>query len=152
MQLRRQRSSKVSGPLNAAIAESAALLAGRLLLATIFLHEGFAKLGNYAMAAAYTRAFGMPEALLPLAIAVELGCGLMIALGFYARAGAWVLAGFCVFTAVVFHTKFADRNQLLHFEKNLAMAGGFLVLAATGAGRLALDRLFKRGSDDVSGV
>ena len=121
-------------------AQSTALLVGRLLLATIFLHEGIAKLGNYAGAVAYTKAFGLPAELLPVAIAVELGCGLLIALGLYARAAALLLAGFCLFTAAVFHTKFGDRNQLLHFEKNLAMAGGLLVLAACGPGRYALSR------------
>src|SRR5262249_47080592 len=102
--------------------EQVALLAGRLLLAAIFLHEGISKLGNYAASAAYTRAFGVPEQLLPVAIAIELGCGLLIALGLYTRAAALLLAGFCLLTAAVFHTKFAERNQLLHFEKNLAMA------------------------------
>lgn len=119
---------------------SAGLLAGRLLLATIFVHEGVAKLGNYAGAVAYTKAFGVPVDLLPVAIAVELGCGVLIALGLYARAAALVLAGFCLFTAATFHAKFGDRNQLLHFEKNLAMAGGLLVLAVSGPGRFRLTR------------
>ena len=117
------------------------LLVGRLLLAGIFLHEGVAKLGNYAGAVTYAKAFGVPEALLPLAIATELGCGLLIALGLYARAAAMVLAGFCVATALLFHTKFGDRNQLLHFEKNLGLAGGFLMLSMAGPGRLSIGRL-----------
>ena len=117
---------------------------GRLLLATIFLHEGLTTLGNYAASAAYVRAFGVPERLLPLAIGVELGCGMLVALGLYTRVAAVLLAGFCMFTAVVFHTKFGELNQLLHFEKNLAMAGGFLVLAASGPGRFAIGRIFTR--------
>ena len=121
--------------------EPVGLLVGRLFLATIFLHEGVAKLGNYAGSAAYARAFGVPEALLPGAIAVELGCGLLIALGLFTRSAAVVLAGFCLVTAVVFHTKFAEINQLLHFEKNLAMAGGLLVLAVVGPGRFALNAI-----------
>jgi putative oxidoreductase len=51
------------------------------------------------------------------------------------------LAGFCLVTAVLFHTKFGDRNQLLHFEKDLAIAGGLLVLFAHGGGAWALDAL-----------
>ena len=66
--------------------EPAALVVGRLLLATIFLHEGIAKLSNYAGAVAYAKAFGVPAELLPVAIAAELGCGLLVALGLYARA------------------------------------------------------------------
>jgi putative oxidoreductase len=134
----------MSVPTNASGLEAAVLLGGRLLLATIFLHEGIAKLGNYSGAVAYAKAFGVPEALLPLAIAAELGCGLLIALGLYTRTAAVVLAGFCVATAVLFHSKFGDRNQLLHFEKNLGLAGGFLLLSVAGPGRLSLGRLLAR--------
>jgi putative oxidoreductase len=122
--------------------ETAALLIARLLLATIFLHEGAAKLGNYAGSAAYAKAFGVPESLLPLAIAVEIGCGLLIALGLFTRVAAMLLAGFCLVTAIVFHSKIGEINQLLHFEKNLAMAGGFLALAVAGPGTLSLGELF----------
>ena len=123
--------------------QSGVLLVARLLLAAIFVHDGFFKIANYAAAAAYSRAFGVPDQLLPLAIVIEIGCGLLIALGLYTRAAAVLLAGLCLFTAAVFHTKFGDRNQLIHFEKNLAMAGGFLVLAVWGGGRFALERLFR---------
>jgi putative oxidoreductase len=124
--------------------EPAGLLAGRLMLATIFLHEGVAKLGNYAGSAAYARSFGVPEKLLPLAIAIELGCGTLVALGLFTRIAAVVLAGFCLFTAAVFHTKFSEINQLLHFEKNVAMAGGLAVLAVCGPGPFSLGRLLGR--------
>lgn len=119
---------------------SVGLLVARFLLAAIFIHEGLAKLGGFAAAAAYTRAFGVPEQLLPLAIALEFGCGLLLVLGFYTRPAAVGLFGFCLITALVFHSNIADRNQLLHFEKNLAIAGGFLALAFAGAGRFSLDR------------
>jgi putative oxidoreductase len=116
--------------------EPVVLLLGRLLLAAIFLHEGVAKLQAYEAAVAYAQAFGVPGRLLPLAIVAELGGGLLIALGYWTRAAAFVLAGFCVATAVIFHTK---AGQLLHFEKNLAMAGGFLALMVAGPGRLSLE-------------
>jgi putative oxidoreductase len=121
-------------------ADQIILLVGRLLIANIFLHEAIAKISNYAGAAAYARSFGVPDTLLPLAIALELGCGLAIAMGLWTRPAALLLSGFCIFTAVAFHTHFAERNQLLHFEKNLAMAGGLLVLAAHGAGRITVCR------------
>jgi putative oxidoreductase len=124
----------------------AAALAGRLLLAAIFLHEAFAKLTAYSAALAYSEAFGVPGKLLPLAITVEVGCGLLIMIGYYTRAAALVLAGFCVVTAAVFHTKLGVRNELLHFEKDLAIAGGFLVLFAHGAGTWALDAIRGRSS------
>jgi putative oxidoreductase len=119
----------------------AAALVGRILLAALFLHEGYATATAYSAAVAYSEAFGVPGVLLPLALAAEVAGGLLILLGYYTRAAALVLAGFCVFTAVVFHHKFGVRNELLHFEKDLAIAGGLLVLFAHGAGRWALDAL-----------
>jgi putative oxidoreductase len=124
--------------------KEAAALAGRLLLAAIFLHEAYAKLTAYSAAVAYSEAFGVPGQLLPLAIAAEVGCGLLIVIGYQTRAAALVLAGFCVVTAAVFHTKLGVRNELLHFEKDLAIAGGFLVLFAHGAGAWALDAIMQR--------
>ena len=124
-----------------ATVREAAALAGRLLLCALFLHEAWAKLTGYSAAVAYAQAFGVPGVLMPLAIAVEAGCGLLILLGYHARAAALLLAGFCVATALLFHTKLGNRNELLHVEKDLAIAGGLLVLFAHGAGRWALDAL-----------
>jgi putative oxidoreductase len=124
---------------------AAAALAGRLLLAPIFLHEAWSKLTGYSAALTYMQAFGIPGQLLPLAIAVELGCGVLILCGYYTRAAALLLAGFCLATAALFHTKFGDRNQLLHFEKDLAIAGGLLVLFAHGGGAWALDAMWPSG-------
>ena len=119
---------------------SAGLLAGRLLLALIFVHEGWSVIGNYSEAAAYMQKFGVPGILLPAVIALELGGGLLISAGFLTRVFAAALAAFCLLTAVFFHRQFADRNQLLHFEKDLAIAGGFLVLAISGAGKWSVER------------
>src|SRR5215510_16399726 len=93
---------------------AAAALVGRLLLAAIFLHEAWSKLTGYSGALAYMQAFGVPGQLLPLAIAVELGCGALIAFGYYTRGAAFVLALFYVATAILFHFQLGDRNQLLH--------------------------------------
>jgi len=116
-------------------------LVGRVLLAFLFIMEALSKISNYDLAAKYTAAFGVPTQLLPLAIAVELLGGAMIAFGWHTRLASLALAAFCLAAAVIFHTRFGDRNQLIHFEKDLALAGAFLVLAARGAGRLSLDRL-----------
>src|SRR5262245_65493445 len=90
------------------------------------------------------RAFGVPGELLPFAIAVELGCGVLILCGYQTRAAALVLAAFCLATAVLFHRNLGDRNQLLPFEKALAIADGLLALFAHGAGAWALDALRSR--------
>ena len=119
---------------------SAGLLAGRLLLTLIFVHEGWSVIGNYSGAAAYMQKFGVPGSLLPAVIALELGGGLVIAAGVLTRVFAAALAVFCLLTAVLFHWQFTDRNQLLHFEKDLAITGGFLVLAISGPGRWSVER------------
>jgi putative oxidoreductase len=124
-----------AGPLGAA-----GLAVGRLLLAALFVLEGWSKLRGYEAAAAYMDRYGVPGVLLPAAIALELSGGLMLAAGWYARIAAAALAAFCVATAVLFHGNLGDRSQLLHFEKDLAIAGGLLVLAVAGPGRWSLDR------------
>jgi putative oxidoreductase len=117
---------------------------GRALMALLFILEAIAKLEAYGAAARYMEAFGMPPSLLPFAVLAELGGGVLIAVGYYTRAAALMFAAFCAVTAVVFHSKFSDHNQLLHFEKDLALAGAFLVLSVRGGGRYALDSLWRK--------
>lgn len=112
---------------------------GRCFLAALFIREGFGKVADYGGAAAYMARYGMPSLLLPAAIAIELGAGAMIVLGWRTRIASTVLALFCLIAAVVFHPIRSDRNQLLHFEKDLALAGAFLILAARGARGLSID-------------
>ena len=124
-------------PPNAAA--PAGLLAGRVLLAVLFVLEGWSKLRNYDGALGYMRTFGMPGWLLPGAIALELGGGLLLAAGYFTRPLALAFAAFSLFAALVFHHNFASRGEILHFEKDLAIAGGFLALAVAGAGAWSLD-------------
>lgn len=117
----------------------AAGLTGRLLLAALFLHEGWAKLGGYGAAVTYMEAYGVPGMLLPGTIALELGGGLLLAVGLLTRWAAAAFAVFCVAAALLFHSRFGAPGQLLHFEKDLAIAGGFLLLAVHGPGGWSLD-------------
>lgn len=119
--------------------EDGVLLAARVLLSTIFLHEAAVLLaaGNFAATAA---ALGIPAALFLATIALQLVAGLAILTGGYTRLGAAALGGFCLATAVLFHTNFGVRNELLHFEKDLAIAGGMFVLMVHGPGGWSLDR------------
>jgi putative oxidoreductase len=121
--------------------EPAGLLLGRCLLALLFLHEAWVKLMGYDGAVRYSEAHGVPGQLLPAAIALELGGGLLIVAGLWTRCAAFALAGFCIVTAVISHTSFGEAGQLLHFEKDLAIAGGFLVLGFHGAGAWSLDQV-----------
>jgi putative oxidoreductase len=122
----------------------AGLLAGRCLLVFIFLHESVGLLGNYAAAATYMQKSGVPSLLLPAVIALQLGGGLLIVAGVMTRLSALSFAAFCVLTAVLFHWQLADRNQVLHLQKDLAIAGGFLVLACCGPGGWSLGRYLPR--------
>lgn len=114
-------------------------LAGRFLIAAIFLQSGFGKIGGYAGTQGYMEAMGVPGALLPLVILAELGGGVLIVLGLWTRLAALALAGFSMLSAVLFHGNFGDPMQAIMFMKNVAIAGGFLILFAHGAGRLSLD-------------
>jgi putative oxidoreductase len=115
------------------------LLVSRLLLAWIFLHEGVFLLANYSASSAAMAKMGAPSFALAPVIALQLAAGVSIAIGWYARCGALALGLFCLATAVLFHTNFAVRNELLHFEKDIAMAGGLFALVVCGAGRWSLD-------------
>lgn len=115
-------------------------LAGRFGLSLIFIVSGFAKLGaGYAATQGYMEAMGVPGALLPLVILAEIGGGLAILTGALTRWTAFGLAAFSVASAFLFHFDLGDQGQFINFMKNIAMAGGFLVLAAHGAGRFSVD-------------
>jgi putative oxidoreductase len=120
---------------------AAGLALGRLLLAALFILEGWSKVRGYEAAAAYMDRYGVPGALLPAVIALELGAGFLIAVGWQTRIAAAALAVFCVLAAILFHGDLSDRNHLLHFEKDLAIAGGLLVLAVAGAGSWSLEKV-----------
>ncbi|WP_309665509.1 DoxX family protein [Tabrizicola sp.] len=123
---------------------SVALLAARLLLSLIFVHEGITLSTHFGGAMASFAKLGIPAPILLLTIALQLGAGLSVALGLYARIGALLLALFCIATALLFHTDFSSQNELLHFEKDLAMAGGLIAISVCGAGGIALDTIVRR--------
>lgn len=116
-------------------------LIGRLLLAQIFILSAISKLGaGYAATQGYMDMMGVPGSLLPLVIALELGAGLALVLGWQTRWAAVLLAGFSVVAGLLFHNQFDDPMQRIMFMKNLALAGGLLVLAAAPTyGSLSLD-------------
>ncbi|WP_419696648.1 DoxX family protein [Mesorhizobium muleiense] len=130
---------------NAASNASGAILLGRILLSVIFVLSGFGKLTAIAGTAGYFGSMGLP---MPTVTAIVVGLlellgGLAILIGFQTRITAWVLAIFTVATGLVAHTGWADQMQMISFMKNLAIAGGFLVLASSGAGAYSVDA--KRG-------
>lgn len=123
------------------MSSNAQLLAGRILLSVIFLMAGFSKFTDIAGTAGYIASKGFPAAVVLawLTAVFEVVAGLAILVGFMTRPAAYLLALFCVFTALFFHFQPEDQVQMQAFMKNLAIAGGFLVLAVSGPGGLSLD-------------
>ena len=115
--------------------------AGRLLIGLPFAMSGLSKLGAIGPTIEAIRAVGLPFPPFALAVSVaaEVGGGLLLIAGFKARTAATVLALFSLVTAATFHSNFADQNQLIHFLKNVMMAGGLLQIVAFGAGALSID-------------
>lgn len=123
--------------------KASADLFGRIGLAAIFLLAGINKIQNFEGSAQYLASAGLPEALLPAVIAFEVLAALALIVGFITRLTALGLAVFSVATALMFHGNLGDQMQFILFFKNIAMAGGFLVLAAHGAGAFSLDAKFE---------
>ena len=111
----------------------------RLLMALLFLVSGFSKLAQNTTIQVYMHAYGVPGVLSWPAAAWELSAGLLLAIGLWIRPVSILLAGWCLLTAVIFHTAFSDQNQLVNFFKNMTMAGGFLLIARVQPNILSVD-------------
>ncbi|MGY3496348.1 DoxX family protein [Bradyrhizobium sp. USDA 4502] len=122
-------------------------LIGRVLIGLPFAMSGLGKLAAYGKTTAMIAAVGLPVPPLAYAVAVilELGGGLLLIAGYQARSVALALALFTLATAISFHSNFADQNQMIHFLKNVMMAGGLLQITAFGAGWFSLDNRFSKG-------
>lgn len=125
-----------------AIAGESFALVGRLFLAAIFLLSGVGKAGDPAGTIGYIGSAGIPLATIAYGgtVALEIGAGLALVIGYRTRLAATGLALFSVIAALLFHADFGDQNQFIHFMKNVAIAGGLLQVAAFGGGWFALDR------------
>jgi putative oxidoreductase len=123
-----------------------ALLVGRILLSLVFLNAGYRKLMAVAGSAGYFGKLGfpMPEVLVWVAIAIELGGAILLIVGWKTRWAAWLLALFTLVATFAAH-RFWEvdaaqyANQMNHFMKNIAIIGGFIIVATTGPGALSLD-------------
>ena len=115
-------------------------LLGRIMLALIFIMAGIGKISDPAGTMGYMQSVGLPGILLWPTIALEVLGGLAIAVGFKVRYVAFALAGFCVLSALLFHKNFADQMQMIMFMKNIAIAGGLLLLATSSKTAFSLDK------------
>jgi putative oxidoreductase len=132
-------------------AQNALSLAGRALLALLFIPAGFGKIAGFAGVTGYIASKGLP---LPavgtaIAIAVELGLGLLLLVGWRTRLAALGIAVFTLAASFIFHAYWgAPAEQVMaeqmNFFKNLAISGGLLAIAAFGAGAWSLDARTQR--------
>ncbi len=119
------------------------ILLARILLSALFLTSVYGKLSNVPGFLAYLQSGGISPIFGWPVILLELGGGLAVLFGFATRLAALALALFALITAVMVHFAPADMGQMINFYKNLGLAGGFLLLATTGAGPLSLDAAVK---------
>ena len=129
-------------------------LLGRILIGAPFVMSGLGKLAAYGATVGYIAAMGLPVPPLAFVLAVltELGGGLLLLSGYRARVVSVGMAVFCIVTAMFFHHNWADQNQMIHFLKNVMMAGGLLQITYFGAGAFSLDALFSRAASRLSAL
>ena len=118
--------------------QKSADLLGRILIAAMFIDAGVPKIGAFAATQAYMASAGVPGALLPAVIALEVLGGIALILGYRTRIVAMAMAAFTVLAALLFHSA-PDQIQHILLMKNIAIAGGLLILVARGAGSWSLD-------------
>jgi len=116
---------------------------GRILLSAIFLINGIGKIFNYEGTIQYMENFDVPAYLIIPAIIVEILFPILLIIGYYTKFSALVLSLFTLVLAVIFHTDFSNQMQLMSFLKNIAIAGGFLIIFVYGPGKYSLDRKLK---------
>jgi len=130
----RDRTSIEAAPFNKFVE-----LGGRILLASLFLLSGLSKISGYGATAGYMASMGVSAALLPIVIATEVLGSLAVIVGWHTRIAAFLLAGFTVLAASLFHNNLGDQIQMIMFLKDVAITGALLMLVANGAGPLSLD-------------
>jgi putative oxidoreductase len=127
--------------------DSGIIFIARIALAVLFLWSGVMKLLGYAGFVGYLHSKGVPfvQIAAPIATAIEALGGVLLIVGFKVRPLALLLAVYTVATAVLGHDFWnvvdpaLQRDMVIHFWKNIGIAGGFLLLFVTGAGRLSVD-------------
>ena len=119
-------------------------LIGRILISALFLLNGIFKISNYDGTVGWMESFGMPGIFLIPAIILEIAGPVLIVIGYKTKLAAGLLSLFCIATAFIFHNDFANQMQLTSFLKNIALAGGFLILFVNGAKGFSLDNKFKK--------
>lgn len=123
---------------------------GRIFIALIFVISGWNKLFAYTDTQGYMESMGVSGEILPFVIGIELLAGIAVIIGWQTTLAALALAGFSIASALIFHMNLTDQIQFIMFMKNIAIAGGLLLLVANGPGAYALDnRIGQRNSNNT---
>ena len=115
---------------------------GRILLSTLFLVEGIGKISIQEDVIMYMEDYGVPEILFVPATILEILFPLLLIVGYKTRWAASIMALFTFTVAIIFHTDFSEGMQLVFFLKDIAIAGGFMIIVAYGPGKISLDHYF----------
>ena len=116
---------------------------GRIFLSTLFLIEGTNKIFNYEETIQYMENFGVPGYLAIPAIILEILFPLLLIIGYQTKIAALVMMIFTIVVAIIFHTNFDDQMQFITFFKDIAIAGGFIIIFVNGAGKFSVDYKLK---------
>ena len=116
---------------------------GRLLLSALFLIEGFGKISNQENVIMYMEDYGVPEILFVPATILEILFPLLLIVGYKTKWAALVMALFTFTVAIIFHTDFSEGMQMIFFLKDMAIAGGFMIIIAYGPSKISLDNYLK---------
>ena len=112
---------------------------GRLLISFMFLMSGLNKAGNYSNTSGWMESMGVSSSILPLVILLEIIGAFAIIIGWHTKITAFLLAGFSIISALIFHSDFSNQVEMIMFMKNIAIAGGFLFLVVNGPGNFSID-------------
>ena len=116
---------------------------GRILLSALFLIEGLGKISMQEEVIMYMEEYGVPGILFIPATALEVLFPLLLIVGYKTKWVASIMALFTFTVAIIFHTDFSQGMQMMFFLKDLAIAGGFMIVIAYGPGKISLDHYFK---------
>ena len=115
-------------------------LLGRVFISSVFLLSGYNKIFNFENTTEWMSGYGLPDFLLWPAILLEIIFPIFIIIGYKTKISAYLLALFCISTALIFHLDFSNQMQIVAFLKNLGLAGGFLFIAINGPKDFAVER------------
>ena len=127
-------------------------LVGRIFLSAIFLLAGVGKIFNYESTIEYMESFNVPGYLITPAIIIEILFPILIIIGYRTKLSAIILSLFATLLAIIFHNDFSNQMQLMSFLKNLAIAGGFMIIFVYGSNKISLHHFLKSKQDTIKNL